>query len=233
MLKIQRHFVFGILAGTEHPAAGLPIDLLAIALQNPKNRFVSVDNIFFKKQRHHALTQRFYPVGVSDYPVRHGRPAKLNALRFPVLFLPVKRCSDLVFLLDHICDSSRTCHAFLNYRNGHIRLYNSYVIRVFFLAGLAFVFLPVIIQNLNLRRDNIQLAADEFFTYADQFLTAFRALFIFKVDYDFFVFNAVGKFLAGKSFSPRVGLNVDRFNGRLISLGRGLLLSFIEQRKLL
>ena len=79
----------------------------------------------------------------------------------------------------------------------------------------------------------MQLAADKFLADADQFFTAFRALFVVEVDYDFLVFNAVGKFLAGKSFSPRVGLNVDRFNGRFFCLCRGLLLSFIEQRKLL
>ena len=142
---------------------------------------------------------------------------------------PLQRKSG-VFLLDHIRDSSRTCHAFLDNRNGHFRLYNADVIRVFFLASLAFVFLLVKIQNRNLCRDNIQLAADEFFTYADQFFAAFRALFIFKVDYDFLVFNAVGEFLAGEPFLPRVGLNVDRFNGRLFSLCRVLLLGFIEQR---
>ena len=79
----------------------------------------------------------------------------------------------------------------------------------------------------------MQLAADKFLADADQFFTTFWALFIFKVDYDFLVFNAVGEFLVGKSFSPRVGLNIDRFNGRLLSLCRGLLLGFIEQRKLL
>ena len=96
-----------------------------------------------------------------------------------MMLFPLQRKS-WVFLLDHIRDCSGTRHAFFDYRNGHIRLYNAYVIRVFFLTGLAFVFLMVKIQNRNLCRDNIQLAADEFFTYADHFLAAFRAHFVVK-----------------------------------------------------
>ena len=59
-----------------------------------------------------------------------------------------------VFLLDHIRDCSGARHAFLDYRNRHIRLYNAGC-KICFLAGLTLVFLPVIIPNRNLCRNNM------------------------------------------------------------------------------